>query len=168
MIEPPQQSVETTASLQEASIKPKKMYSNSSRNANKENSGHKGTSALAAPLRPMKESQQLFNNVLNVEQLSRSSTTQPFDYDEMGLIKIKPRPTNTSSNTKDIAEIKPKSDHGFCQPVLRPTHVQLSESSSKVKNGSLPELITPLVPSIAERRSQKLATKGMRTEEMSP
>ena len=111
----------------------------------------------------MKESQQLFNNVLNVEQLSRS-TTQPFDYDEMGLIKIKPR----TSNTKDIAEIRPKSDHGFCQPVLRPTHVQLSESSSKVKNGSLPELITPLVPSIAERRSQKLATKGMRTEELSP
>ena len=32
----------------------------------------------------------------------------------------------------------------------------------------MPELITPLVPSIPERRSQKLATKGMRTEELSP
>ena len=109
------------ASLQEARSLPKKIYSNSSRSANKENSGHSGTSALATPLRPMKESQQLFNNVVNIEQLSRG--TQPFDYDEMGLIKIKPRTSNTSSNTKDIAEIRPKSDHGFCQPVLRPTHV---------------------------------------------
>ena len=115
----------------------------------------------------MNERKQLFNNVVNVDQLSRS-TVRPFDYDEMGLIKIKPRPSNTSSNTKDIAEIRPKYDHEFCQPVLRPTHVQLSETSSKVKNGSFPELITPLVPSIAERRSQKLATKGMHTEEQSP
>ena len=156
------------ASLQEPVSLPKKTYGSSSRTstANKENSGHSGTSTLEAPLRPMKDSQQLFNNVANVEQLSRS--TQPFDYDEMGLIKIKPRPTNTSVNTKDIAEIRPKSDNGFCQPVLRPTHVQLSESSSKVKNGSMPELITPLVPSIAERRSQKLATKGVRPLELSP
>ena len=58
------------ASIQEASRLPKKIYSNSSRSANKENSGHSGTSALAAPLRPMKESQQLFNNVVNVGQLS--------------------------------------------------------------------------------------------------
>ena len=155
--------METLASLQATSSLPKAKYGGNSRatsvtasTANKENGSHSSTPVMAAVhLRPMKESQQLFNNVVNVEQLTRSSTSQPFDYDELGLIKIKPRPANTTSavNTKDIAEIRPKSDHGFCQPVLRPTHLQLSESSSKVKNGSLPEHITPLVPSIAERRS---------------
>jgi len=36
----------------------------------------------------------------------------PLEVDEMGLYKIKPRP-------KDVADIKPKFDTEFCQPILR-------------------------------------------------
>ena len=82
--------------------------------------------------------------------------TKPLEFDEMGLIKIRPR-------SKDISEIKPKTDNEFCQPFHRHHHLLSGKNDpvgTGVKNGSSTSLMEPSSISISERRTQKLMNKA--------